>query len=696
AERVIAGNVDDALFRTLGVRPALGRGIEAGDAGDTPAHVVVVSNALWKRRYGADRSLLGRSITIDGDAYTVIGITDEQFEFPRSPAMDRDVGLWVPRRPPPPMMMRRGSRDLTAVARLARGVSRQQLEIRLAALAASARQDDAPVNAGWKIRALGLRDMIVGRVKPAIVFLSSCVAVLLLIACANASAAMLARTTVRRAAYGIRLALGASGSQVMGLIVAESALLGLAAFVVAIPLGTLARSTLLGVAPVALPRQNGIAWTATTTAFAAVVAFAAAFVSVFASTLWVRRLDVKRFMNESRTTSGSRARTRALGAFIIAQTALATILFGATAALYTRYARLNSVKPGFETSGVTTATIPMRGMRYRTAMARWNLTHQLLDRVRALPGAQSAAVASLMPLSGGLMSSAYKLRDAGSAADSSSTAALRAVSPNFFRTLGIAVRKGRVIEATDGPNAPLVAIVNEAFVHQAFGSASPVGRSVTLTPPGADEPQEFAIVGVVANAKEKDLGSPDSPIIYLSDAQASFPHTVIALRSQGPAPIDGVRRSLRELDPSLALDDAAPLRAKVRATYALQIFQLSVLSVFALSAMILIVVGIYGAVTFVAAADAHANAIRLALGASPRQIASALIERIGRWSLAGGVAGVLVLAALHPALGLALQRGDLVSLVGGAFVVVFVAIAATARPSVRAGTVSALAALNAQ
>lgn len=692
AERVIVANADGDLFRTLGVRAQWGRGIEPADGGGAAARVAVLSNEFWRRRYGADPTWIGRSIALDGEPYTVVGVTGENFEFPRSPSMDRDVALWIPRRPPSPMMLRRGARDLTVIARLARGVSLDAIQSQLSARTVAARQGDGPGDAGWNARAVGLRDMVIGRVRPVIGLLSACVGMLFFIACANASAAMLARTTVRRGSYAVRMALGASTAQVLGVVLAEAGLISGAAVAVAIPLSLAVRATLVRLAPAAIPRQSGIVWTGSTTLVAASVGIVASLGSVAAALLWLNRIVPKDLLNESRTSSGSRARTRALATFVSAQAALGTMLFGATLALYARYVQLNSVDPGFETTGVTTGTIPMRGMRYRNAAARWNLTSQLVGRIEAIPGVQSAAVATLMPLGGGLMSGPYSVRDV--ATDSSSTAAMRAVSPHFFQTLGIAVRQGRVIGSADGPDSPPVAVVNEAFVKHGLGPRAALGASVTLTPPGEDVPREFSIVGVVANAKEKDLASEDSPIVYLSDAQASFPHTVLALRSRGPAPIAAVRAALHDLDPSLALDDVVPLAARVRATYALQTFQLAVLAMFAASALVLIAIGTYGAVAFVTDADTRATAVRLALGAPPGRIALDLLLRTSRWAMSGCVVGLALGIGLRSPLGLAHGVGDNVGIVAGALIVLAVALAATGRPSLRAAKVDVLAALN--
>ena len=694
AERVIGANVDGDLFSTLRARAVLGRGIRRDDLGEMPARVVVLSNGLWRRRFGGDPGLVGRSITIDGDAYTVVGITDDTFEFPRNPAMDRDVELWVPRRPPPPMMLRRGGRDLTLVARLRPDVSMAAFQRQLDAGSVSAGQDNSPLNKGWRARAVGLRDVMVGRVRPAIVTLSVCVALLLLVACVNASAAMLARTTIKRPAHGIRLALGASSVQLVELVLAESIVLALVAAALAVPLSVVAHAVLLRIAPVAVPRQAGISLDATTIVFTVVVALGTAAVASIAPSAWLHRLDVTAFLSESRTAAGSRGRTRALGAFVVAQVALGTVLLAATLTLYARYVRMNRVNPGFEATGVTTATIPMRGMRYRDGAARWNLTNQLVARVRAIPGVERAAVGSLMPLSGGLMSASFKVREGAS--DSAATAMLRAVSPDFFQTLGIAVRQGRTIEPGDGPQAPPVVVVNDAFVRGARGSRSPIGAFVSVAPPGSDGPADFEIVGVVANAKEKDLLSADSPIIYFSDAQASFPHVVLAFRAKGQGAVDAVRRALRELDPSLALDDVGPLSARVRATYALQYFQLNILSAFALSALILIGVGVYGAASFVAASDVRSTGIRLALGATPRQILSALLERSARWSIAGCLIGLAAVLLMRVGVGSSIGIGEVVAGLAGAIVMLLLALLATWHPAHHAGATDPLAALNSQ
>jgi putative ABC transport system permease protein len=683
AERLVGASVDADLLSTLGVTPLVGRGIGNGDVGDNPARVAVLAYRLWTRRFGGDTALVGRSVMLDGDPYTIIGVMPPRFEFPRSPQMDRDVEVWVPRRPPPPMMVRRGIRDLTVVGRLRAGVTALEAQAELAAISARLGAENAQLNGGWSARAVGLRDMIIGRVRPTIIMLSICVAVLLLIACANASAASLARTTVKRQAFGVRLALGADNFQLVEIVVAEALLLAFAAGVIAIPMGTALRTALVQLAPVAVPRQQGIAIDLVSLSFTGLVSLIAAGLAALAPVSWLRRIDVKSFLSDAtRTAAGSRSRSRSLAAFVAGQLAFGTALLAITLTLYAGFARINRVRPGFVSERVTTATIPLRGVRYRDAVSRSAVTSQLLTKVRAIPGVEHAAVATLMPMSGGLMSGTYQV--VGGAGDSSTTAVLRAVSDDFFETLGIRVEKGRGIARTDDATGVPVVVVNRELVRQAFGDRPALDASISLTPPGADSPQSFRIVGIVANAKEKDLLGPDSPIAYFSDAQASFPHTVLAVRSRGAMPVARVREALRELDPTLALDDVSTLASKVRATYGLQFFLLNVIGAFAAGALILIAVGIYGSVSFAVNADLRAIGVRIALGATPTSILTSLLTRTLQPALVGCVVGLVLSTTAMRWLAIVGFSPNFASSVSGAVAILGVVAIAVSRPAWRA------------
>jgi putative ABC transport system permease protein len=691
ATRVIGAALDAELGRVMGVRAALGRMIASGDDGSATARVVVLSDALWRRRYGADPDVVGRSIRIDGDAYTVAGVMPPSFEFPRNPAMDRDVELWVPRQPPSPMMERRGVRNLYAIARLRPGATLAGARAELDALARVASTENPRLNEGWSVRALGLRDTIVGRVRPTIIVLAACVGVLLLIAWANASAATLARLTVRQPALEVRLALGAARARLLELLVAEAVLASIVAAGIAIPAGAALRALLVRLAPVAIPRQQGIAIDGAAVAFALALSLATALIITLAPAWWLRRLDVSRVISATeRTVAGSLGRARAVATFIVIQLALGTTLLSATTRLYATYTRLNRIDPGFVADNVTTATIVLPGMRYRDPRARTALTSQLLDEVRAMRGVERAAVTSLLPMAGGLMSSEFRVD--GVETDSTNTAALRSVSGEFFQTVGIPIASGRGIAATDEEGAAPVVVVNEALVRESLGGRPAIGATIRVIAPGADSARTFQIVGVARDAKEKDLISPASPIIYFSDRQASVPRAVLVIRSRGAATMQGVRAALRRLDPSLALDDVNTLSSRVRSTYALQLFLLAVLTVFAVSGAALIAVGVYGSVSYAVTTELRSIGVRIALGATPRRVLATLVGRVAGLAALGAAMGMVVSAVASRSLGVETAMGDrgVLAPVAGAVAVFLLALAATAAPAWRASTTDPL------
>jgi ABC-type antimicrobial peptide transport system permease subunit len=269
------------------------------------------------------------------------------------------------------------------------------------------------------------------------------------------------------------------------------------------------------------------------------------------------------------------------------------------------------------------------------------------------------------------------------------------VSTDFFETLGIPVVQGRPIGAGDDEHAVPVAVVNRAFAQQTFGGRPAIGKAVMITPPGADAAQTFQIVGVVGDAKEKDLLGPSSPIVYFSDRQASFPHTVLAVRAAERPPLREVRAALRELDPSLALDDVTLLAARVKATYALQLFLLNILTAFALSAAVLIGVGIYGSVSCAVNAAVKGIGVRMALGATRTRILRSVLARVCGWSTLGAALGLGVFAGvgrLASALGVSAEPRVAVT---GALCAIALAAVATWLPAWRAAATDPIVVLKA-
>lgn len=695
AERVIGARVESGVLPLFGARPLYGRLFAAGGDSESPAREAVISASLWRRRFAGDSSIIGRSIMVDGESFVVIGVTAPRFEFPRSGMMDREIEIWTPLARSTMAMNRRGMRSLTVFARLKPGVSLPAAEADLAGVASRLAQSFPQTNAGWSVRAVPLRELIVGRVRPTLVMLSICVIGLLGIVIINAAAAILARATTRAHGLAIRLALGASRRAIAELLVAESVLIALIAGIVALPVGGVLRGVLVAAAPVALPRLEGVGMDVVTAIVTMTAALLIGVLAAVGPAHYLGRIDARTLLSDAnRNTAGSRALRRALASLVVVQLALATVLLGATANVYSSYRALNRVDPGFRAADVLTASIALPGPRYATAAGRTELTERLVARIRPLPGVLNAAVASLLPMAGGMMSAGYTVIG-GDVTDTLATAALRSVSSDFFETVGIAVEAGRSFTSSDDGGSPLVVVVNQAFVRQSMGGAAPVGRLVRLAAPGMDSAATFSVVGVVSDAREKDLTSPATPIAYFSDRQVSFPHAVLAVRSSGSVTAAALRSVLAAIDPSLALDEIATLQAKVRATYALPIFLLKVLGVFAVIAMVLVAVGVYASVSFATAAESRAMGIRVALGATRSRILRMVIGRNVALAAAGcGIGGaVLALAGRAlplPAQGAAIGIPD--ALAGVATIICVVALAGylPARRASRADPVAVL------
>lgn len=679
AERVIGVAMEAGGFDVLGARPLLGRSFRAGEDGATPAPVAVIASRLWRRRFHGDPAILGRSIVVDGEPVTVIGVMGPGFEFPRSRMMSDDPELWVPLAHSPQMAMRRGRRSLMVIARIRDDVTLGQSNIDLGLVGADLGIRYRAVSDGWSIRGRPLKDYMVGEIRPALLMLAACVLILAVLASVNAAAALLSRTIQRRHSLAVRMTLGATRASLRSLLLLEAATLGLAAGLLALPASAVLQRVLLGIAPTVIPRQDQIRWDLVTLMMALVSGLGLSLLAAGASLGQVRGLDPAEHLREgNRGSTGGRSMRRGLAALVVAQLALATILAAVTAGVYRDYRRLNRVDPGFVGTDVLTATIALAGPRYRTIEARTALTEQYLDAVRALPGVSHAAVVSLLPLSGGLMSAPFVV--GGAASGDSTTAALRAVSADFFTTVQIPLRQGRAIDASDASDAQPSVVVSEALVRAALGGAEPLGATIRVSAPGTDSAGAFRIVGVVGDTRERDLSGPPMPMIYFSNRQTSFPHSVLVVRSTDPAVARALRGALGRLDPSLALDDVGSLADKVAATYALQRFYLVLLAAFGLCAATLVAAGVYGLMSSVVTAEAKPMALRLALGASAAGILMGVLRRTAGLAGVGCGIGVALSLALPGA-----GTSGFAATLGGGLGILMVALAASLIPAVRAG-----------
>ena len=659
AERVIGAQATADLLHILGVRLPAGRTFQAGEDGPTPAQVVVLSHGFWARRFGADASIVGRSIRLDGKPYIVIGILPEAFEFPRGGMAGRSVDLLTPLSFDPTSMQGRNRRSLTGVARLGPGATVDNAQTELALAAGS--------GSGGRIVATPIAEHVVGKVRSALVALFASVVLLLAIVSANTTSLMLSRGAGRRRAVSVRLALGAQRLDIVRPAIVEALLLAVAGGLIGLFASIAARGLLQQLMPASLPRQAGIRVDATLLIFATLVSLlVGAACSVLPALRMAGENALGALVESGRASVGKRGRS--VQRFLVAgQIAIGTVLLAGTGATLVGYARLHRIAPGFEPAAAVTMSVSTSGMRYRDPAARIALVSALLSRTRALPGVQAAATTNILPLGGGIMSAGYQIvgvTDSDSTA--LRTAPVRSVSGGFFSTLGIPLVRGRAIDDTDDASQARVAVVNEAFA-RALAGTDPLAARIRISSPMVDS-GTIAIVGVAANTKERGLAGSAEPMIYLSMRQSPFPYNNFVVRTAGAAaPIAAALRSeLGTLDADLAIDEVARLSDRVSSVYALQSFSLTTLAGFALLAICLVGFGVFALVSGHVALQTKAIGIRMALGATPWQVHRAILADTIKLATLGVAIGAVVSVGLRDAIAWATRDA---SALGGGVVI---------------------------
>ncbi|HUQ80836.1 MAG TPA: ABC transporter permease [Gemmatimonadaceae bacterium] len=640
AERVIGARVTADLIDVLGARPALGRSFRPGEDGQVAAPVVLLSHGLWSRRYGADAAIVGRSIRLDGQPHTVIGVLGEHFEFPGGMA-GRGTDLWTPLAIDVSSMQGRNRRSLTAIARLRPGSTPANAATELGRL--------MPGTPGVvRVDAAPIAQHMIGTVRSSLVAIFASVMLLLAIVCANTSSLMLSRATQRRRSVSLRLALGAQRWDIVRPTIIEAVVLGVAGGMLGLLVSVSTRGIVLRLIPATLPRHDAIRVDVWVVLFAALLSVLIGVACGLIPALRMASASALGALVETGRASvgaGGRGVQRML---VVSQIGLGALLLTATGAMVVGYSRVSRIAPGFEPANAVTMSVSTSGMRYRSPAAKSALIDALLSRARALPGVRAAATTNILPLGGGIMSAAYQVVGV---TDTDSTALrsapVRSVSGGFFATLGIPLVRGRAIDDRDVAGALRVAVVNEAFARQLDGTDA-IGAQLRVSSPMVDS-GTITIVGVAADTRERGLTGSAVPMVYVSLRQSPFPYNNFVIRTTGTAGsiAAALRAELRRLDADLAIDEVGRLSDRVGAAYAMQSFGLTTLSVFALLAIALVALGVFALVAGHVAAQQKSIGIRMALGATPRLVQwRVLAETLALASL-GVAAGTLLSFALR-------------------------------------------------
>jgi predicted permease len=638
--RALVGTPD--LLSTLGIAPAIGRSFTPDEAVPGSRPVVVLGAELWRRRFGADPAIAGRTVALDGVARVVVGVLPDGFRFP--PSAEPPAAL-VPLSFDDPDLQIRGSHPLDVIARLRPGVgladARRDLGRVVAAMAAD-NPDWYPPESQFSASLLPLDEATVGSVRSALWAMWGATIFVLLIACANVANLLLVRAAARSRELALRSALGGSRWRLVRQVFVESIVLALLGGGVGV-LGSLWGVALLGeLAPPELPRAAEIAVSVPVLLFAIGVSIVAGLLAGIAPALRTGRLDLMEVLKEGGERSvGTRSGQRTRSALVVAQAALAVVLLVGAGLLLATFRQLRGVRLGFDPEGVVTMSLVLPESRYPDAGSQNRFFDRMLDRVQRIPGARAAAIASSLPLGGRANHRSFEIEGRVDTAGAEPTALNCEISPDYFRAVGTRVVRGRAFDGRDRADAPGVAIANETLVRSYWPGDDPIGKRVKL--PGMKGPLE--IVGVVEDVRHEQLDEPPAPALYLAHAQRPWRFAMLVVRVEDPRSVADVtraaQREIQAVDGDLPVYQVSSLDRLLARSLATRRFVMLLLAVFAAVALLLAAVGIYGVLAFVVAQRTREIGIRLALGATPRQIARAIALRSATLAAAGIALGSL-------------------------------------------------------
>ena len=679
---VVALQVTPDLLDALGTRPAAGRALTADDARDGAAPVAMLGYDIWQQRFGGDQGVVGRSIKIGSSLRQVVGIAAPGFRFPANAKTDIIMAM----RLPPHAPAERKSGWVFGVARLKAGVTATQADAELAALSTQMERDHPAANQGSQYRARTLRNAMIGETKTALLLLLGAVSVVLLISCVNVANLFIARAVGRRHEMALCVALGAERSRLVVQALAESLVLTSSAGTIGVLLAHWATPALVALVPasVNLPQLATAGVDAAVLAFTAVIAvLTAVFFAVISAFGVGIENPTAALMNRGRATSGAGARGPA-AALVVVEMALAIVLLTGAGLVLRSFARLLSVDPGFTADRVLTFDIQLPGDRYRDADARRAFYQRAWADLQRIEGVEAVGAATVTPLTGNNWTTALDRADRPAAAGQRPPeVGWQAATGGYFKALHIPLRAGRLFDDNDRPGGPAVVIISQAVRDTYFAGEDPVGKRLRLGTVSAE------IVGVVGNIRRASLTDAPRADLYFPSEQAPQNVTSLFIRTSGDplGAIPAVRERLRALEPLIVLREVQTMTDVVRESVQLTRLAGWLLGLFAVCALALAAVGIYGVMSYAVKQRTRELGTRLALGATPRGIVW-LVMRDGM-SVAGIGAAVGLLAGVASARALSTllfgtSPADPPTLVAAVAVLLAVAAAACYVPARRA------------
>jgi len=697
-ERVETALVSPSLFELLGVKAALGRTFFADEDQPGRNRAAVLSYGLWQRRFGGDTGILSKTVIVDGNSFTIVGVTPRDFRL-----LDTPSELWMPYTLDAKELSQRGFHTLRVIGHLKSGVSQEQASAEMRSIAGRIEQQYADTNSGWSTKIVGLRDQLVGDIGPTLWTLLGAVVFVLLIACANVANLLLARAGSREKEIALRTALGANPGRLVRQLLTESVLLGLAGGLVGLALAAWGVALLEQFGPSNLPRLEEVTIDWRVLAFTLSMSVLTGIVFGLAPALSSVRSDLNSILKTSgRGTTGSRRRAQWRNALVVSEIASCVVLLAGAGLLIRSFARLESVNPGFRPDHVLTMQIALPETRY-SGQKIAQFYQQLVERLHALAGVQYAGIARNLPLSGSDASLNFVIenRPVESSAEQS-RAKYRAASAEYFAALGIPLVRGRYFDRTDGEKTPGVVIINNTMARRFWPGEDPVGKRMKA---GFDGSQWCTIVGIVGDVKHTGLDAETNAEMYYHYRQIP-PELMgfvegtmtLVLRTQAEpnSMVAAVRGEVQKLDADLAVFNVKSMQDLVGGSLEQPRFRTLLLGVFAGVALVLAATGLYGVIAYAVAQRTNELGVRMALGAQKSDVLKLVVGQGAQLAAMGigiGLVVALPLMRVISRLLFGVNAADPVTFGATALVILLVTVVASYFPALRAIKVDPVVAL---
>lgn len=680
------------LFTVLQANAMLGRAFTRDEAVVGADRVVVVSHGFWSRALGADAAVVGQTIRLDAVPYTVIGVMPPAFEFPTSTTVE----VWAPLAFDPKDMHGRSrqARSLTVVGRLAEGATAARAQDEIGVLAQRIATEYAASNAGWSARVVAAHEQLVGASRPALMVLMGAVGFLLLIVCANMANLLLARLSSRKREFALRAALGASRWEVARPIMAESILLAVGGGALGLA-AAFALLRALAVLPDArLPRLDQLQMDLGVLAFTAGISVIVALAFGMVPALHASRTDLRAELSESAGTTASPYARHVLGGLVVVEVALALVLLVGAGLMMRSFSKLLQVDPGFQARNVVGAQVLLPSTKYRERQTLARFYEDVIERLRRTPGVTNASAVSTLPMSdvGMAMALPFNVEGQQPPRGEDPLADVRIVAPGYFETMGIRLLEGRFLDERDVETTPRTSVINQTMARRYFPDRSPLGQ-IVQNPHGRSE-----VVGVVADVRAQGLDTEPKKQVYLPLRQSPMAGmAVVARTEQDPLALGSTIQSIIwSVDPEQPIYRLSTMDQVLARAVFLPRLSTTLLALFALAALLLAALGIYGVLSYSVSQRTREIGLRMALGSSGSQTVGLVVRHSLLLVALGGALGLVAAVFLARTMaGVLYGIGpfDLPAFALSLVVLVLAGIGASLLPALRATRVDPMVAL---